>query len=339
MTKRLLVLGVLLVCSAAFVFAAGSREPAEADADRVYRMSISYGGAEGSEEDTTAKEFKRMVEERSNGRLDITLYGYEQLGKEVDIVNMLELANVEMAIMGTTVHQQGAPRYNIWSAYYLFNSGDEVMHVLNGPIGERMEQEMLDNKEIRIIGYGLRGPRHLTSNRPIRTPEDVRGLNIRIPLQPIYVAAWETLGAYPEAIAYGELYSALAQGLVEAQENPLAYIYAPHFYEVQDYVNLTAHQRAFFTYVVSERFFQRLPRDLQQILLEAGEEITEFHNQLQADGEAEFQRRLEAEGMTFVEVDQEAFMDALKDIPRQFADQWEPGLYDDLLAELAEIRR
>ena len=267
--KKLALILAALLASAGLVFAGGAKEAGK-DGEKTYQMSISYGGAEGSEEDTTAKEFKKRIEEKTKGRIQIKLYGYEQLGKEVDMVNQLELGTLDMAIMGTTVHEQAAPKFNIWSAYYIFQNGDEIMTVLNGPIGKRMQDAMLKNKGIRIIGYGLRGPRYLTSNRPIRSAADVKGLKIRIPLQPIYVESWKALGAFPQAIAYGELYTALKQGIVDSQENPLAYIFAPHFDEVQKYVNLTGHQRAFFTYVVSEKFYQRLTPDLQKLIIDEG---------------------------------------------------------------------
>jgi tripartite ATP-independent transporter DctP family solute receptor len=335
--KNLVMVCLVVALSAGLVFAAGEKEGPKAA--QTFQMSISYGGAEGSEEDFTAKEFKKRIEEKSKGQIQIKLYGYEQLGKEVDIVNQLELGTVDMAIMGTTVHEQAAPKFNIWSAYYIFQSGAEIMSVLNGPIGERMQKAMLANKGIRIIGYGLRGPRHLTSNRPIKSAADVKGLKIRIPLQPIYVESWKALGAFPQAIAYGELYTALKQGIVDSQENPLAYIYAPHFDEVQKYVNLTGHQRAFFTYVVSEKFYSRLTPELQKLIVDEGKSITVFHNELQEKGEADFRKKLEEKGMTFVNVDQKSFQDVLKDIPKKFADKWEPNLYEDILAELAKVRK
>lgn len=301
-------------------------------------MSLSYGGSEGGEDDISAKKFKELLEEKTNRVIEVELFCCEQLGKEVDIVTSLELGTVDMAIMGTTIHQQAAPEYNIWSAYYIFENRDEVLQIMNGPIGERVGQAMLENKNIRMLGIGLRGPRHLSSNRPIRTPDDVKGLKIRVPLQPIYVASWEKMGAFPQAIAYGELYTALKQGIVEAQENPLDYIYAPAFYEVQDYVNLTAHQRAFFTYVMSEKFFQGLDETLQKAVIEAADETAAFHNELQQNNEDMWQQKLEEEGMEFIEVDQAAFKEVLKDIPDEFADTWAPGFLEELRAELAKIR-
>ncbi|MCX7787218.1 MAG: TRAP transporter substrate-binding protein [Spirochaetes bacterium] len=330
---------VLSFLLAGALMAGGTKEGSgKVETPKTYQISISYGGSEGAEDDICAKEFKKRVEEKSKGRLTVKLYGNEQLGKEVDVVNQLQLGSIDMAIMGTTVHEQAAPEYNIWSAYYIFRSGKEIMSVLNGPIGQKVQEAMLKNKGIRIIGYGLRGPRHLTSNRPIKTASDVKGLKIRIPLQPIYVESWKALGAFPQAIALGELYMALKQGIVEAQENPLSFIYSLAFYEVQKYVNLTGHQRAFFTYVLSDKTYQRFDPEMQKLILEEGKFITQFHNDLQDKSEADYRKKLEDKGMTFVEVDQQSFQNALKDIPAKFSQKWVPNLYEDILKEIAKAR-
>jgi tripartite ATP-independent transporter DctP family solute receptor len=300
------------------------------------QMSVAYSGAPGAEEDLAAKQFEKWIKERTKGQIDVKLFGSEQLGKEVDVVSGLQLGSVDMSIMGTTIHEQAAPKYNIWSAYYIFGSSDEVAHILDGPIGQKVNAEMLKNKGIRMIGYGLRGPRNLSSNRPIKDPQDVKGLKIRIPLQPIYVDSWKELGAQPVAIAYGELYMALKQGVVDSQENPLSYIYTPAFYEVQKYINVTEHQRAFFSYVVSEKFFQGLSPELQKVIVQTGKDITVYHNNLQNQMESQWKQKLIDKGMVFVGSDQAAFKKRLMDIPNKYASQWAPGLYQEIQKEIKE---
>jgi TRAP-type transport system periplasmic protein len=300
------------------------------------QMSVAYSGAPGAEEDLAAKQFEKWIKERTKGQIDVKLFGSEQLGKEVDVVSGLQLGSVDMSIMGTTIHEQAAPKYNIWSAYYIFGSSDEVAHILNGPIGQKVNAEMLKNKGIRMIGYGLRGPRNLTTNRPIKDPGEVKGLKIRIPLQPIYVDSWKELGAQPVAIAYGELYMALKQGVVDSQENPLSYIYTPAFYEVQKYVNVTEHQRSFFSYVISEKFFQGLSPELQKVIIQTGKDITVYHNNLQSQMESQWKQKLIDKGMVFVASDQAAFKKRLMDIPNKYASQWAPGLYQEIQKEIKE---
>lgn len=308
-------------------------------AEKPIEMRLAYLGQSGAEDDVCAKEFARVVGDNSGGKIKVMLYPNEQLGKEVDMVTAQELNSLEMGIYGFTLFQQAAPKYNIWSAYYLFDNVDELLALVKGPIGERMNKEILKNKGIRVIGYGPRGKRNLTSNRPIRTPADCKGLKIRVPLQPIYVESWKALGALPTSIAFAEVYTSLKQGIVEAQENPYAYIYAGHFYEVQKYCNLTEHQVPFFTYAVTEKFFQRLSPDLQKVILDAGEYITGFHTKLQKDNDQVWVEKLKKGGMTFIEVDKPAFRKALAHIPEMFKDKWVPNLYEDIEKELAVIRK
>jgi len=329
--KKILWVVMASVCLIFAGAAFGAGKPIE--------MRLAYLGQSGAEDDLCAKEFARVVDQKSGGRIKVKLYPNEQLGKEVDMVTAQELDSLEMAIYGFTLFQQAAPKYNIWSAYYIFDNVEELLAVVKGPIGDRMNQEILKNKGIRVIGYGPRGKRCLTSNRPIRKPEDCKGLKIRVPLQPIYVESWKALGALPTSIAFAEIYTSLKQGIVEAQENPYAFIHSGHFYEVQKYCNLTEHQVPFFTYGVTEKFFQRLPGDLQKVVLDAGDYITGFHTKLQKDNDQVWVDKLKKGGMTFVEVDKAAFRKVLEPIPEKFKDKWVPNLFADIQKELAGVRK
>jgi tripartite ATP-independent transporter DctP family solute receptor len=260
------------------------------------------------------------------------------MGKEADIVTSMQMGSVEASIIGPTIYEQAAPEYNIWSAYYLFADSKQALALQNTEVGKRCRDAVLKNKGVRIVGYGMRGPRHVTSNRPIKIPADCKGLKIRIPLQPIYVASWEKLGAIPTPIAFGEVYTSLKMGVVDAQENPLMLIESAHLYEVQKYVDLTAHQYAFYTYCLSDAWLQTLPKDLQKVVIEAGKEAGEYHSRLQEEQEKSLREQLEKKGMQFIEVDRKAFQEALKDIPKQFESKWVPHLYEDIQAELAKLK-
>ena len=307
--------------------------------EKPVKMRFAYLGQAGAEDDLCAKEFKKYLEKKTDGQIEVMLYPNEQLGKEVDMVTAQELDSLEMAIYGFTLFQQAAPQYNIWSAYYLFDSVDELLELVDGPIGDRLKAAVLKNKGIRIIGFGPRGPRCLTSNRPIADASAVKGLKIRVPLQPIYVESWKALGAFPTSIAFSEIYTSIKQGIVEAQENPFAYIYSGHFYEVQKYCNLTEHQMPFFSYGVCEKFFQRLDPELQKAVLDAGKYITGYHTDLQKANEEVWVEKLKKGGMTFVKVDKDSFRKVLSPIPAMFKDKWVPNLYEDIQAELAKIRK
>lgn len=302
-----------------------------------YNLSVALSLPLDSEQGRGVQEFKRLLEKRTDGKIKLTLFPNEQLGKEVDVVTSMQMGTVDMGVYGTTIYEQAAPEYNIWSAYYIFNNVDELMYVLNGKIGEEMNEAVIKNKGIRILGYGLRGPRNLTTNFPVEKPQDVEGLNIRVPLQAIYISSWKELGARPQSISYGELYTSLKQGLVDAQENPLANIYASKIYEVNRYINLTQHQRAFYTYTISEKAFKKLPDNLRRIVIQTGKDVTKFHTNLQMKNEKKLRKKLENEGVTFIKVDRKAFKEALRNVPNKFSSRWAPNLYKRIQEQIKEF--
>lgn len=303
-----------------------------------FQMGIAHLGKAGDVLDRGAKKWGELIEQKTNGKIKVKYYPAEQMGKEADIVTSMQMGSVEGSILGPTLYKQAAPEYNIWSAYYLFSDSKQAMALQNTKVGEACRAAVLKNKNIRIVGYGMRGPRHITSNRPIRTPADCKGLKIRVPLQPIYVASWKKMGAIPTPIPFGEVYTSLKMGVVAAQENPLMLIESAHFDEVQKYVNLTGHQYAFFTYSVSGIWLDTLPEDLQKAVVEAGKEAGEYHSRVQEQIEESLKAELEKRGMTFVEVDRKLFMETLKDIPNQFESTWVPGLYESIQEELAKLK-
>ncbi len=303
-----------------------------------YEMGISHLGQVGDVLDSGAKKWGELIEKKSGGKIKVKYYPAEQMGKEADIVTAMQMGSVEASILGPTIYKQAAPEYNIWSAYYLFSDSKQAMALQDTKVGEKCRAAVLKNKSIRIVGYGMRGPRHITSNRPIRTPADCKKLKIRVPLQPIYVASWKKMGAVPTPISFGEVYTSLKMGVVDAQENPLMLIDSAHFDEVQKYVNLTAHQYSFYTYSVSEAWFKTLPQDLRKVVVDAGKEAGEYHTHLQENIENSLRVKLEKKGMQFIEADRKAFQDFLKDIPKQFESTWVPGLYENIQTEIAKLK-
>lgn len=305
---------------------------------RSYQMGIAHLGKGGSALDLGAQKWGELVTQRSNGKIRVKYYPASQLGKEADIVTSMQMGSVEGSIIGTTLYKQAAPEYNIWSAYYLFESSDQALALQNTKVGEECRAAVLKNKGVRIVGYGMRGPRHVTCNKPVRVPSDMKSLKIRIPLQPIYVASWKKLGAIPTPLAFGEVYTSLKMGIVDCQENPLELIENAHFDEVQKYVNLTGHQNSFFTYSVSETWFQRLPKNLQKIVIQAGKEAGQHHTKTQKAKEESLKGILTKRGMTFIEANQSAFHSELKSIPDQFKSEWVPGLYGRIQEELKRLK-
>ena len=178
----------------------------------------------------------------------------------------------------------------------------------------------------RPVAFFQRGERHLTSNRPIKHPDDLKGLIIRVPNVPAFVTAWATLGAKPTPMAFSEVFTSLQQGTIEAQENPFALIKSAGFSEVQNYINLTGHVVSWSYPVIGEKQFQKLPKDLQTIFLEAAKDMQDFEHQLFLENEKSVQQELKKLGMTFIEVDKMAFLK-----------KCEPGIYKSLSPDMQKV--
>jgi tripartite ATP-independent transporter DctP family solute receptor len=198
--------------------------------------------------------------------------------------------------------------------------------LINGDIGKKIKSEILEKTGLRSIAFFQAGPRMLTSNKPMKHPDDLKGLILRVPNVPSFITAWDALGAKPTPMSFSEVFTSLQQGTIEAQENPLALISSGGFAEVQKYVNLTAHVDSWSYVVFGEQQFQQLPADLQQVILDCALEMQDFEHQAHVKEDQQIRNDLEQKGMEFIEVDREAFGAAAKE-----------ALFNSLSPEMQDI--
>ncbi|GAK59812.1 TRAP dicarboxylate transporter, DctP subunit [Candidatus Vecturithrix granuli] len=272
-----------------------------------------------------AMKFAELVKERSNGRIEVKVYPNEQLGKELDTVTSIQMGTADMVISGGSL-MNWAPRIGVMECPTAIRDSEHLQKVAGGEIGKEIEAEILEKVGLRAIAWFERGPRNLTSNKPMKTPEDVQGMILRVPNSILYVKFWEAVGAKPTPMAFSEVFTSLQQGTIDGQENPLSLIKSAGFFEVQKYVNLTEHLITWIYVLIGEKQFQAMPADLQQIILEAGKEMQAYEHQLFLEDELKLKTELEAAGMTFVEVDKQAF-----------AEKGKPGLMEGLTPEQKEL--
>ena len=266
-----------------------------------------------SEDHTWFKAFEyfgELLDERSGGRLQLRTYPSEQLAKEIEAIRMIRAGALDMTTTGALL-SNWTDMAALCEMPFLANDMAAVDAGLTGPAGERIRQAILAETGLLPVAYFQAGPRHLTSNVPVRTPADVAGLTVRVPDIPAFVTAWEALGAKPTPIAFSEVFTALQQGVINAQENPLPLTQMLAMYEVQEYVNLTSHVFGWTYPVIGEAQFRALPEDLQAIFLECAAEMQAYERRLFEEKAARVRADLEAAGMEFVEVDRGAFRAAL----------------------------
>jgi TRAP-type transport system periplasmic protein len=250
--------------------------------------------------------FGEQVAELSDGRIEVQVFPNESLGKEMDLINGMQLGTADMTITGESL-QNWAPLAALLAVPYAYRSLEHMDEVAGGEIGDQIEAEIIEKARVRPIAYFARGPRNLTSNRPVTSPDELDGLKMRVPNVPLFVGVWQALGAQPTPMAFSEVFTSLQNGTIEAQENPLALIQSASFAEVQDYVNLTEHVRSWIYLVISELTWSKLSPEDQEAVLEAGRLTQDYERGLFAEDEEQLRVALEEAGMEFVEVDQAAF--------------------------------
>ena len=216
--------------------------------------------------------FKELVETRGQGTLDVKFFSGGALGTQRQLQEQIQLGTID-AISTASDMPELEPKFAIVDFPFLFSERQHVYKVLDGPIGEELNQVLIRNKGVRVLAYGELGFRHFTNSvRPINKPEDLKGLKIRVPPAKIRVAAIRAMGAAATPMPAKELYTALQQRVVDGQENPIAAIVAWSLWEVQKFVSLTNHVYTPVYLLINERVYQSLAPEIRRILHEAAAE-------------------------------------------------------------------
>ncbi|MDZ5700007.1 TRAP transporter substrate-binding protein [Chelativorans sp. M5D2P16] len=256
--------------------------------------------------------FGEELEKLTDGRITVEVYPNESLGKEMDLINGMQLGTADMTITGESL-QNWAPMAALLAVPYAYKSLEHMDEVASGEIGDQIEQQIIERAQIRPIAYFARGPRNLTSNRPITSPDELDGMKLRVPNVPLFVDFWDALGASPTPMAFSEVFTSLQNGTIDGQENPLALIHSANFNEVQSHVNLTEHVRSWIYLTISEMTWNELSDEDKEAVMEAAQRAQDYERELFLQDEERLANTLQEAGMTFVEVDQEAFAEQGQD--------------------------
>ncbi|ESR27032.1 TRAP transporter substrate-binding protein [Lutibaculum baratangense] len=259
-----------------------------------------------------AVKFGEELSALTDGRIAVEVYPNESLGSEMDLINGMQLGTADMTITGESL-QNWAPKAALLAIPYAYQSLEEMDEVASGEIGDEIEQQIIETAQIRPIAYFARGPRNLTSNRPITSPDELNGLKLRVPNVPLFVGVWGALGAQPTPMAFSEVFTSLQNRTIDAQENPLALINSANFAEVQSHVNLTEHVRSWIYLTISEMAWDQLSEEDQQAVMEAAKRAQEYEREVFLEDEEALRTTLQEKGMEFVEVDTQAFAEKARD--------------------------
>jgi len=292
-------------------------------------LKLAYVMAPGGAVHEGALEFARLVEKNTGGKTKVKIYPNGQLGNDRELNESMILGTVDMIITGPSVIGWYAPKYGIMEAPFMFRSYGHLEKVLNGDIGKEIESK-LEKFGIHFISYWLRGPRYLTTtDKIIKSPEDLKGLKLRVPELPTYIRSWKVFGANPTPLPYSDMFMALKQGVVDGQENPLEVIYTSHLYETQKYVMETKHLLSFYIFEAGDAFFKKFSPENQTIIIDAAKQAAVYQNNLMEEYEAAYKKKIKEHGTKFIQVDRPAFETlAIEVIPPYFEGKWKEGLFE-----------
>lgn len=302
-----------------------------ADVEEI-ELIFSHINAETHTWHKMAEKFKELIEAKSGGKITVTIFPNNQLGSEIETVQsaIAGMGDCDIVLTGESM-QTYVEELGIIGMPYAITSDEHMDAVLNGDVGKELDELML-KAGLRNLGAIRRGPRNVTSNKEIKTPDDLKGFIIRTPESKMTMAAFEAMGAKPTPMAFSEIFTSLQQGVIHGQENPLANIYDASLYEVQDYVIETEHLRAWVYFAISEARFSSFSPAAQQMIQECATEAVNYEHELFLADEAQLKATLEEKGMTFVEVDQAPFKEkAVAGVLAVLSDK-QKAIYDKMVA-------
>ncbi len=256
------------------------------------------------------------IKKRTNGKFDIEVFPASTLGKETDINQGLTLGTVDMIISGPSFAARNYPRLGIAYYPFIFRDGDHLLAYSKSPVFKEMVDAYREKTGIQITAYTYYGARHTTAQKAFTDCAGMKGLKIRVPDVPVYLATPKACGANPTPIAFAEVYLALQNGTVDAQENPLTTIEAKKFYEVQKAIMLSGHIVDGLTTKVAPDVSNKLTPEEKKIFTDVTLEAAARASAQIKKREAELTDEFKKKGLQIVTVDRKSFSDAvLKNTP------------------------
>ncbi len=300
MSKQL-ILFLIIICISAACRQTDQGEKPE------YTLRFGHLANEDNIWHKAALKFAEEVKTRSEGRIEVKVYPNELLGKEMDMITGILGGSMDLMLTAESLENWSLPYAILCATPYAIRDSDHLAKVAGGPIGKEIEEQIINVAGLKPIAWFERGARNLTTNVPVRHPDDLKNLIIRVPNVSLFVATWNALGAKPTPMAFSEVFTALQQSTIHGQENPLALIRNAGLHEVQKYCNMTEHVKGWAYIVIGNKKFESLPADLQQVILESAKIMQAYEHELYLEQENLDYQYLLDRGMEFIEVDKAAF--------------------------------
>lgn len=278
-----------------------------------------------------AEKFKELMEKGSKGEITVTIFPNAKLGDERTLLERMKMGIVDSAIITTGPIINFAPSYGVIDLPFLFRDPDHAYKVLDGSIGQKLLAEV-GSQGWKGLAFGERGFRNLTnSKRKVVTPEDIKGLKIRVMQNPVYVDSFMALGANAVPMAWTEVLTALQQGTVDGQENPLNVIMAFKLYEMQKYLSISRHAYAPAAILMSMNTWKKLTPAQQTLAKNAAQGAAEFERDWDNKMEAGWLDDLKSKGVVVSKPDLKRFREAVKPVYEKYTPKYGKDVIESIL--------
>ncbi|WP_170181417.1 TRAP transporter substrate-binding protein [Lampropedia puyangensis] len=288
-------------------------------------LKMAYALSQQSHYGAAGNAFAKTLDEGSGGKYKVQQFANSALGGEREVIEGLQLGTIDVAVLSTGATMNFVPSAAVFDVPFLLRDLDHARKVLDGEIGQNMLAEF-NKRGLIALAWGEQGFRHLTNNvRAVKTPADAKGLKIRTTENQLHIAAFREIGILPTPMAWPEVMTALQQGTIDGQENPLSVITSAKLSQVQKYLSLTGHVYAPAVIIVSPSVYESLSDQDKALLQKAGKDAGQAMRDYVSNVETSGVEQLKAEGMEVSEVDRAAFAKAVepayKDYNKRFGEK------------------
>ena len=290
--------------------ACGSDSPADTPADteeQTYTMVLAHNEGDGTTRDLALEKFAELVNQYTNGRVTIDINAGGVLGDWRECIEGLPVGTCNIVCESVGSMQTYSDLANIDAIPYMYESPEHWYAVRHSELKDEILDMVSEDSGFKLVGASYRGARIVTSTKKFTTPDEVAGLKIRVPALAVYEDTWADLKAVGTPLSLNEVYTAIEQGTVEAQENPLSSSYGFGLYDCCPYLIMTNHVMSFDTLIFDQNYWDALPADIQEAILKASDEADEFRWDLVMAEEENYVQKFVDAGCEVVEPDIAAF--------------------------------
>ena len=301
-------------------------------------IKIAHVSQEGVPIDVASKKLGDMLNEKTGGRITVNVFPASALGNNTELLEQLQMGTLEMAISSVAFLGAVTETTKLLDLPYRFQSNEAAEEVLDGDVGQTIF-ENLQPAGFEGMAWLATGWRHVTANKEIHKPEDMKGLKIRVMENQMHIDHFNALGASAVPMAFSELYTALQNGTMDAQENPFANIDGNRLYEVQKYIIKTGHIYDTSPLLASKTWWDSLSESDQKLIRECVNEMVTYERELSASNEAELEEKIGNNGTNVVITLTDEERQAFKDAAQPVYDKYGPEIGEDLISQVNEINQ